>query len=243
MRTTLVIFTLLALFFNGWTQDTDQKTKFSIKLSNLTSFEEFQLVNYWDNVPATSDSYYDFLNHRILNPTIALQIRTKTNNFHEIELINLTIDKIDFIESYYNELYNTTNPRRSYLQTNMNISLKYEYIYTLTKSNEKKFLPSIGLGVNPHFQRITNMPVYSNDWKTDRNIFIIRLQVIPRITYFLTSKLFVDFNLPITIADFKYMNYHIYNHSIIESLKTSEVNKTSFLPFYYCGEIGVGFRF
>lgn len=234
---------LVVIFLKGWSQNPNLDYNFAIKLSNLTSFEKFQMVNSRDDLPNATEDYFDFSNIRILNPTISLQFKTRLNNFHEIEIINCSIEKEEFKESYYNELYESLNPRRGHILSKTNISMKYEYIYLFYKSSEKKIVPSIGLSINPLFYQVVNTPVTSLDWETDNKLYIVRFQLTPRLSYFLSSKLFVDLSIPLTILDFKYHHYYIDNNTLIEELKTSKTNKTSLFPVYYCGRIGIGYKF
>jgi hypothetical protein len=240
----LIFFFVFATVINqGWGQNQNSDNGFRIKLNNLAFFEEFQLVNSWSEIGTASETYYDYSNICILNPTIAIQMATKRKNLHEIELIDFSIGKNEFKESYFNNIYEEVIPRRGYNRNSMNLSLKYEYIYTFNKQMESKFLPSIGLGVNPQYLNLTSKPVIQPDWQTDNKLFIFRVQITPRISYFLTSNIFFDLSIPFTVIDFKYNYYYIRNYTIMEELRTSRTDKFSLFPVYYSGRIGIGFLF
>ena len=228
---------------SGWTQNPNLDYKYSIKLNNLSMIEEFEMICSRPEIPTAGDSFFNYKNTKILNPTISLQLKSKWNNFHELEFTTISFDKREFKESYYNQEYEIIVPRNGSNQTKLNFALRYEYNYLFNKKEERKIVPSIGFGINPYYYQLVTEPILSTSWKTSEKLFAISFQVIPRIAYFISSKFFIDINVPVSIFDYKYLHYYVDNPIIFEELKTSNSQKTSFFPKTYCGRIGIGYKF
>ncbi len=243
MKRLLILLSLAMYALFGSAQNQNPEPKFAIKFSNLTTFEEFRLINSWDGVATTTDTYFDYSDLSLIQPTIAFQLISKNSNFHELELIHLTYGSNDFKESYQGELTETLVSRRGSVRTLTNLSLKYEYIYTFRKGADTRLKPALGIGLNPQYLNLINEPPVALDWKTENSLFVFRIQVTPRIAYFVSPRAFLELSLPITVLDFKHNRYHVENPMLIEELRTSKISETSFFPIYYSGRISFGIMF
>lgn len=238
--------TLLVLIFSvqiGWAQNTNLDFKNAIKISNLTSFEEQTKSR---RISDTSSYLYLYSTKtlQILHPTIAFQWKSKKQNFHEIELTCLTFGKNSTKTEVTNDTTSTTNGQLingGDLRT-MAISIRYEYILTFNKSKNTKILPSIGFGINPYFRQNNYSPKITTSFPTSEISAGIRTFITPRLTYFVTSKLFIDLNIPLCILDTSFFVDKEDNPAIPSQERTLARFDFKQFPTVFSGRLGIGFK-
>ena len=239
MKKKLLILTLLTIVVKiGWAQNTNLDYKSALKIYNLTSFDEQTISR---RLTASSPLYqYTNTTLQILHPTIAFQWRSKKNNFHEIELTSFMLGKIgkttDSITS------NSAQTISGGDHTITLISLRYEYILTFNKSTDSKLVPSIGFGINPYYRQNNNSPKTSSSFHTSDINIGMRAFVTPRISYFLTSKLFLEVNIPLCFFDTFYYAGKVDNPALSLLERTTNTYNFRQFPKVFSGRIGIGIK-
>ncbi|MDQ3048793.1 MAG: hypothetical protein M3R27_14680, partial [Bacteroidota bacterium] len=185
----------IIISLNVMAQNTSLDYKHAIKVYNLSSFDEFRRS---ERVNDSSSEYYSYTttNLRILHPSVAFQWKTSKNNFHEIELTDLALNKAGSITSLKNDTSNTSYMLSGDDVTTTSIALRYEYILTLRKSKESKLVPSVGFALGIFYQQNKYDPKISSSFPSKETIFGTRMYVTPRLCYYLNSRIFLDLNIP-----------------------------------------------
>lgn len=239
MKKFLAITSLVLILTAVYSQNPNSDYRFSIKLNNLTSFEEYRMNFMWGSTPG----YWDFSNNSFINPTLSLQLNTRSNFFHELEFISIYVGKT------LNKRYTYSSLMEDYIILNgqeineVNFSARYIIAYDFLKNSDSKLIPSIGFGVNPEYFSIYSEPVVAISYPITEKLMAVRLQLIPKLSYSITPKLFVDMSIPVSLFDYKYFIYKVDNVTLLEELRTITSDKWTFLPKHYSGSIGIGLRF
>ncbi len=237
MKNHILIIALLLFIKSGWSQNTNIDYKYAIKAYILTTFEEYSKLefNSSPNFVQTNTTQL-----QLLHPTIAFQWKTKKNNFHEIELTNLTLNKV----STKTEFVNTTTGLAQMIGgddiTSTLIALQYEYILNFNKSKDHKLVPSLGFAISPYFKRNNYSPLVSNSFPASEMFLGARTSITPRITYFLSSRLFFDLNIPVCLFDTYYLSEKEENPSIAKNQRTTSSYNFALLPQIFSGRLGIG---
>jgi hypothetical protein len=236
----LTLLLLIIAVKTGWTQNTNLDYKSALKIYNLTSFDEQTISR---RLTASSPLYqYTNTTLQILHPTIAFQWQSKKNNFHEIELTSLMLGKIGTQTEIIND---TTNNGQTISGSDLKktvISARYEYILNFNKSKNSKFVPSIGFGINPYFRQNNYSPKISSLFPTSEISVGMRAFITPRFTYFLTSKLFIDVNIPLCFFDTFYFAGKEDNPAISLLERTTNTFNFNLFPKVISGRIGIGLK-
>jgi hypothetical protein len=237
---TVVILNLL-LLENVWAQNTNLDFNYAIKIYNLTTYEQ-NIRSERLNDTSSSYYYYTTTNFQILHPTIAFQWKTKKNNFQEIELTSLIIDKAVTKTEIKNA--NATN---GYLVNGNNIittsiALRYEYILNFNKLKDRKLVPSIGFSISPYFNRNKISPQLSYSFPTSQSYFGTKMFVAPRLSYFVTSRFFIDLNIPLCAIDAYTLTEKREDPNLKESERSVTTNNFQAFPTIFSGRIGIGLK-
>jgi hypothetical protein len=242
LKKTILPFLLLVVFAKtSWSQNTNLNYHSGIKLYNTTIFEE-QSKSMLVSDTSSVRFQYTNTNSQILHPTIAFQWKSKTNNFHEIELTNFMVNKVGTKTEYVSDTSASGLLISGQDIVTTAISVRYEYILTFNKSKDNKFVPSLGLGVNPYFRKNKYSPLASSSFPASEGSLGLRTFITPRITYFITPKIFVDFNIPLCLFDNFIKTEITENANLpVESRSVSSFNFTSF-PQFLSARIGIGIK-
>jgi len=225
----------------GWSQNTNLDYRSALKIYNLTTFDDQTKSRRLNN---TSSYRYQYTNTtlQILYPTFAFQWRSKKNNFHEIELTSLMLGKIGTKTEIVND---TTNNRQTISGgdlTTTAISVRYEYIFNFNKSKDRKLVPSIGFGINPYYRQNNYLPKISSSFPLSDISIGMKAFITPRLTYFFTSKLFIEVNIPLCFFDTFYFVDIENNPAIPVQMRTiTTFNYTQF-PKFLSGRLGIGIK-
>jgi len=239
MKNHIVIIALLLFISGGTAQNTNLDYKNAFKVYNLTTFEQYS--KYRGDTTA-----YSFRNTttllQILHPTIAFQWKTKKYNFHEIELTNFMLSKT----GTKTEIVNDTTGSGQMVNGNdliaTLISARYEYIFNFNKSKDKKLVPSLGFSINPYFRQNNYIPKISTSFKTVERYFGATTFIIPRLTYYLSSKLFIDVNIPLCFSDIYRLTDKDENPAIPARQQTITNYNFELFPKIFSGRLGVGLK-
>jgi hypothetical protein len=237
----LTLFLLIIVVKTGWTQNANLDYKYALKIYNLTTYEE-QLKS--KRLNDTSSYRYQYTNTtlQILQPTIAFQWKTKKNNLHEIELTSLILGKIGAKTEIIEDTVNNGQIISGSDITRTAISLRYECILNFNKNKDSKFLPSLGFGINPYYRQNNYSPKISNSFPTSEISVGMSAFITPRLTYFLSSKLFIDINIPIC-----FFNNFIFvdkedNPAIPVQQRTISTFNFNQFPKILSGRLGIGLK-
>ena len=226
------------LISTGWSQNKNLDYRNGLKIYNLSTFEE-----NFKSIRLSDTSSYQFTNTstQILHPTIAFQWKAKNNNFHEIELTNFEIGKTGAKTEFVADTNGIPFVSGQDVVTTA-LSVRYEYILNFNKSKDSKLVPSLGLGVNPYFRKNKYSPLASSSFPASESSFGLRAFITPRVTYFITQKIFVDFNIPLCLLDNFILTEMRDNANLpVEQRTVSTYNFNQF-PKFISGRIGFGIK-
>ncbi len=226
------------LISTGWSQNTNLDYRIGLKIYNLSTFEE-----NFKSIQLSDTSSYQFTNTstQILHPTIAFQWKAKKNNFHEIELTNFVIGKTGAKTEFVADTNGIPFVSGQDVVTTA-LSVRYEYILNFNKSKDSKLVPSLGFGVNPYFRKNKYSPLASSSFPASESSFGLRAFITPRVTYFITQKIFVDFNIPLCLFDNFILTEMRDNANLpVEQRTVSTYNFNQF-PKFISGRIGIGIK-
>lgn len=225
----------------SWGQNTNLNFKSALKVYNLATFEE-QTKSRGLNESSSYSIQNSSTSLKILHPTIAFQWKSKKNNFHEIELTSLAIGENRTKTEIVNDTLNNSQIINGFNHTTTVISARYEYIVNFNKSKESKLVPSIGFGINPYYRQNSYSSFVSSSSPASDIRVGMRTFITPRLTYFFTSKLFVDLNIPICFFD----NYIYTDKENNPAIPLSQRNISTFdfnsFPAIFSGRMGIGFK-
>jgi len=233
----------LTLFFGCIMMDAQNAKldyKFALKLYNQTSFEQSINTVFADtlnlNVRDANTTW------QYVHPTIAFQWRSKKQNFREIELIDLYFNKKTESREQLDSNGNTDNVLSKRDLYSSGISLRYEYTVIFKKLKASNFVPSISYAASTYFKVDQFVPKSSNQFKNTQSTLGARGFIIPRLTYFVGSKLFVDLNVPICVMDLYYrVNVNEKPGIPVNQQRISNINFELF-PKVISVRIGVGIK-
>lgn len=205
--------------------------KYQIKLYALLTTNATSIDNTY-NSNRQSISYVFFNNK--LNPTLAINKRTNKGNRHEVELTAFAVNETSNRTTY-------SNPGTSQIATGGSVqeskfALRYEYIYVFLK--DKKFQPSIGGAISPYYAKYNFTPLSSSVFPFKEYAFGIQTFIIPRISYSLNKRFFVDLNVPLNITENQFSSRHEYNPT--EQNNTSNNNSFTVFEDMFYARLGIG---
>ncbi|MEQ1733199.1 MAG: hypothetical protein ABL940_05970 [Bacteroidia bacterium] len=228
------IITITLCITNAVAQNTNLDYKLAVKLYNTTSLQKFNPVIVSNYAYSTSDFV-------VLKPTVAVQWKTKKNNFREIELSDFNINKKS---THY--VTNVTTPSSGLVFTDQNlqssIALKYEYVLGLNSAKNYKLVPSVGLGLHSFYGYSKNFPQVSSSFYTSTRLIGTTAYIAPRLTYFITSKLLLDFNIPVYLTEFSANKRRNPNPSIPVANRTIHTFNFKAFPNVLSCRIGIGLK-
>jgi hypothetical protein len=214
--------------------------KNAIKIYNLTTYERD--VSYTnDTTPFSIHSKVTAI--QMLHPTIALQFRSKTNNFHEVELTNLVLNrfsnKSEIINDTSGKVQATVNNNRT---RSTFISIRYEYILNFNKIKDRKMVPSVGFSVGPYFKQNEASSGVLTAYNFSEKLMGARINTVPRLTYYVSSRIFFDINIPICFFEMDIRTTQNDNPAIpVNQQKVTNFNINVF-PNKFTGRVGVGIK-
>ena len=239
----LVVVLAILFSFLSWGQNSHLDYNRAVKMYNLTSYEKFSTSNNLNDSTSNLTLNSTGSSFQLFHPTVAFQWKSKNNNFHEIELTHLIFGKESTLTELNNDSINFNQTIDGGTMTQTHISARYEFILNFNKSKEHKIVPSIGFGINPYYSQDDFSPKTSSSFATSEKSVGIKTFITPRLTYFLTSKLFLDVNIPVCLFDLALDSDTQDNPIIpIEQRTVSTFNFNQF-PNVFSGRIGIGFKF
>lgn len=215
----------LALSLSGYAQNEDTIYKYSVKLYNLSSYH----AHNWGTSP-------NFLNQQffqIINPTIAFQWKSG-EDYQEVELTNFVVSA---------SLFESNSPlfvNNNGTFTQSNISLRYEYILTLIK--EKRLMMNLGVSVAPFYNKRRFIPNVSTAFGAANTNIGLNTFLIPRMVYNCNKKVYIDFNIPVSLSDVSLQSNFQDNPAMPVSLRRTTTFNYEKFPKIFFARIGIGIR-
>ena len=214
--------------------------KYSVKLSNLSTLQKRSEVNRVGNNDTAIIDEHNSL--RLFHPTIAFQIKNKRNNIHEIELTDLSVARVSnkHLLSYRPDL--EPFAVGGYSTTSTNVALRYEYIRTFSRKINSRFMPSLGFGILPYYQRDSYKPILSTDYIAKRTVLGAKGFLIPRVCYNVSKRLFVDLNIPMCFVDVNAKINKLNNPNLPFSEQRNTITNAEMFPDFFSLRLGLGLR-
>lgn len=238
----IALSSFLILFISpSWAQNEQLNYKYAFKLYNLSTLE-ITTNTQWLNNSKTERYENSNTSLSILNPTLAFQWKTRNSNFHEIELTNIQLDQTNRETNYIIDSLNSSQTLFGTKITTNSLMLRYEYTFVFNKKSNSRFVPSLGFGGAPSYIISKATPITSNTFSTTISNIGLRGFVTPRITYYFSSKFFLDLNIPICLFDAQYGINRVENPAFTQSQQTSSQFDFSSFPNYLSARIGIGFK-
>lgn len=176
---------------------TDYKRSF--RINNLSTLSSDNIIVFGSNEYAASIVKGNLHKNQVqlFHPTFSFDWQSKRRNTHELELIDLVLNR-ESIKNYSYAGSKTFTDKT--LQTA--ISLRYEYRINFCTNKESRWVPSIGFSFNPYYQ---NNRSFINDsslsYQTGVQTMGIRVAFNPSVTYFITKRLYITAGFSLTMLD------------------------------------------
>lgn len=200
-------------------QNPNLNYKYALKISNLSSYKS--------NFTALGrSSVGNGKTLQVLQPLITLQRKIKNNNLVEVELSTLNINSNRGSFYVYNDSppYNTSKVPL-YKQRNTNISMRAEYIFVYGKIKDKRLVSNVGVGIMPGYNKMNYISANPLSYSNSKTTISCSVYISPRLTYFVKSNYFIDFNIPLNIIEFSLKNSFNSNPKLdLNNRKTSTFN-------------------
>ena len=239
-RFAILVFLLFPLI--SWSQYSPLAYSKALKMYNLTTFDAVTNTSQSTDLPGISVNS-TVKTFQLLHPTIAFQWKTKKReNFHEIELSSFRFQKKNAVEEMITDSLNLTQIISGSAETNFSIAVRYEYIFTFFKTKDRKFLPSLGLGINSYFLQSSTLPKTADLFPVSETLIGSKVFLTPRINYYLSPKLFLDFNIPLCIMDFNLKSSRKENPVLPINQQRISVFQFQQFPTVFSARIGVGIK-
>ena len=219
----------------GFAQNEDLAYKSAIKLYNLSSYSKNH-TNYDPQLIAS-----EVENFSLFHPVLSYQRRTNSNRFHEFSIVDIGLN-IDNAKLFTTDSLGNPNWVLEGDQTvSTKLMLGYEYILPLSKNNEGRFVPTLGLGVNPFFSSRNYTPAIASEFPQQIVSFGAHFYLAPRIMYHFNKKLFLDVNIPVHVIHY---STTLQKNDDPSQYNTS-ANMTDFrtFPVYFQFRAGLGYKF
>jgi hypothetical protein len=215
-------------------QNKNLDARYAVKLYNITSWEK-QQEPFQQGIFMGKTTEKEF---QLLHPSLAFRIKNAKNNFHEIELTELEVGKENSVsEVDYNGI---VIPIQGSNITNTTIAVRYEYTLNFNKKKNSRFMPALGLAIMPYYQRTNFTPVLSTQYPVANTHIGAKGYLVPRLNYAISSRLFLDLNIPICITDTYMEMVNTKNPNITQQEQKHETGNFDGVPNRYSFRIGLG---
>lgn len=217
----------------GWAQSSGRDQKYSLKLYNLSTIENLEDNSLMNQNTSTQV-------RRFLHPTIAFQWSTPKKNYHEIELSDWMIQQYDIRTEEVSDTIALTETVSGSNTTTSSISFRYEFIWNPRKPKSEKLRASLGFGIQPYFNAKHVSPVVSHSFPTSEMALGFRTQLIPRVTYSLSKKWYIEANIQIHLSNTDLKSTEVENPAFSPGQRKEQSLNLDLFPAYFSGRVGVG---
>lgn len=174
------------------------------------------------------------------NLSPAIDLFDSNGNFHEFELQHLAFGKFSNLNCFSNGT--SGGYFFGYIGKAFNTAFRYEYNVLLNHS-DSKWRAYLGLGATAFYSRHAQFPEVSSIFPTKNTDWGTRLSVVPRLSYSINEKWFVELNIPITVMALNINHSFVDNPSYTQQQKKLSTITSELFPHYYEFKFGVGRRF
>jgi hypothetical protein len=240
MKNNIVVVAIVLSFMSVQSQNTNLEYKYAVKAYNLTSYYETirSGLTYPDSTGITTNTTE---NLRILHPTLAFQWQNAKSNFHELELTSFQVGKLS-TQTVLSGGSGISSLTAGSNVITTDIAFRYEYIMNFRKSGSQKLIPSLGVGGNPYYRLYKYQPKVSSEFPASQQDIGLCIFSAPRLTYYMSSRIFFDINIPVCIFDFNYLVNKQENPELeLSERTTAEINIDMF-PKILSGRVGIGLK-
>lgn len=223
MKQTIMALVALIIVSACYAQDTTHTYRYSAKVYA-------QMTHYNNDQPG-----YNY-RQLIIKPTFAFQIQNRKGNFHEVELTDISIDH--------------TKDKTTRVGTNLTIEglgltkttvmMRYEYIINILKKKKSRILPMIGIAGAPYYLRSSFIPYTTTNVPYKNTSMGLNIYIVPRIVYNISSRFYLDLNIPVTTLDFHYESVTEQNPTVTHQVYSQ--SGMEIFPSIYSVRVGLGLR-
>lgn len=205
----------------------------------LKVYNHFSYSNTTDE--SASNVSYSHKSFSFFNPTIAYQWKTAKGNLHEISLSDLYINHSED-EREYNDPILQQNVVDRGQSTTSRIALGYEYIVNFAKNSDWKLIPSVGFMTESSFTQGKYESMSSTDYTSSRATFGLGVFMVPRATWYMNDRFFLDLNLPVKIFSSSFTRNKIDLPTLNTEDRISNESNYTFFPSLFAMRIGIGIK-
>ncbi len=176
--------------------------------------------------------------------TPAVSFERLNGDFHEIELSELMINRTDQKVSYKFTDDSTSLLVSGERTIDLGLAFRYEYNLNLMKNRpDARFRPFIGFAASPYFSRASIKYFVSLTYPESETRFGVALAIVPGIQYNINENWFLEFNIPLTIADVILKFDSVDNPVLDTSLRKTATLEILEFPAQIHLRLGAGLRF
>lgn len=230
---TIVLLLSIAGFFS-YAQNKNINARYAVKLYNLSSWQK-QEQPYFQGIYSGVTTQKEF---KPFNPTVAFRIKNARNNFHEIELTEFKVGSEDFLSTL--DQSGVTIPMAGGKTNTTAIAIRYEYTLNFNKRKNSKLMPAIGLALMPYYQRTNFTPVLATEFPAIKTQIGAKGFLIPRLNYAISSRLFLDVNVPFCVTDMYAEIKNAKNPILTQQEQKNDTGNFDGVPQFYSFRVGVG---
>ena len=178
-----------------------------------------------------------------MNPTIAFNWKGRKSNYNELELTTISLNK-NYDETTVSNTSSSAlpSPISGTKVISSMVSIRYEYIFIFLKGSASRVIPSLGCAINPFYEHLKKNPLTTQAFPTTIVNFGSNGFLVPRATYYFSTKCFFDINIPIELFNLNNSASKVSNPQIpIKSQRTSDWN-FHLLPEFFSLRLGLGIK-
>lgn len=239
MKKYCFLFLILLICASSQAQNSFLDYRMAIKAYNQITYEE-QLENYAGSDTSTTRETYRSL--RTIQPGIAFQWKSGRNNFHEIEIGNLSLrnrrtqTEIVQNQSGSSEVVGGQDMREA------SFALRYEFILNFNTKKEGKLVPSLGFGAGTYYFSNKREPHVASSFPVTDKLYGVQLFLTPRVSYYFSPNWFLDVNIPLCLSQFETYVFEVKNPAFTPTQQKNTDNTFTGFPKIFSGRIGIGLK-
>ncbi|MBZ0097763.1 MAG: hypothetical protein K8F30_01685 [Taibaiella sp.] len=209
----------------------------AIKLYATGMFNPYDGV-YLRNIESFTrqSSFSDYV-----QPTLAVMLRNKDGNYHELELSQVSVRSTEFGTMTHGPGA-TPIYRPDYRLLATRIAARYEFILPLIKKRNALFVPAAGLAVMPYYSRNRMTPYSTANVPITMSALGAKTFIVPHLQVNLSKRIFIDANIPICLTDFSRVRQDIKNPTLPVNAQKYTIADVRFLPKFYTARLGIGVK-
>ena len=222
-------------------QNSNTDYKYGIKLYNLSRYEEIEKPKFLNST--TQNYYFDKKdNLQIFHQTVAFQWKTKKNNFHEIELVDMKFEKQKSITQIRNDSLHGIMTVSGATLTETSIAARYEFTLVFNKQKDKRFVSSLGFAASPYYLSYKSVPELSSSFPVAEKHIGLKMFVTPRMTYYFKKRMFFDVNVPVCISQTEFSQEITGDPSVPTAQRDISSFDARILPKLFSVRLGIGIK-